>query len=666
MKYTSKKIFKLFEGWASKMEKSWERGENSLTFNHQNNQWSVSGESQSADTKENFIFNQINTLLKQAKAQGRDIDLSLSLKSLHLNSNKDEENAFKLLVYNLMLDGSNSRHLAQSLDNVYDFGQSVFHVKNIREDEATLNQILKIDCIKDVTQTFFDYGAPSPTFHDGKFCGIKRKISRKALMKKYKGTLKEAILKKDDNEIVDFWYKKKVPATYILLTTGEYKREDLINKQHDSVVEEAPIKGERTIIGYCRVLEDCERFLEKQDLDYEFLPMVLNNGGMPWIGQEINTYPFGYYLQDSQILLNYCGSTIADIMKTQTSDIWLFEEQHIQGDSKKKDNARDINKIDGGVEFSGDVSRIRRETATPIQGSLLGFFGQMQQTLKNLAGSYFDENGAKLKEMSGVALDKVFNRMDLAQNPVIIAHLHAINILGEVMRAMIPVYYTQNRTIEVTDELGVVKNIEINKEEAQPNGMIAVKNNIKNLSKNYTYKISVSPSRRLQKQNVLTELQTLYQAYPQAIPATIDIYTQNLDIQGAEIISRRLGANIPQSLLEYGNGTLTYPQYEQKMQAEQQQHMQQAAQMQQNSPQAQFMKAKTQGEQSRSQTAAYAAQTARFKEVSAAQSNHIDSVSNATKTQFENENTQKHNHLEMLKLQSSHLNNMIDKFDLGQ
>jgi hypothetical protein len=655
VKYTPEKIFKLYEGWKDYMDSSWERGKQNLSFVEASQQ-EAQQETQS-NSKEQFVFNISHKILKTAQANGKDIDLSLML-AAPSSDDKEEQQTFKLLIDQIMLNGKSLAALSACLDKVYAFGQGVFQIKNVRENEKTLNQVLQIENVEDVTQTFFDFKSLSPTFHDGNFCGRVYKMSRKKLVSIYKNLNKYKL--NDECEVVDFWFKERKQANFVALTSGQYKREDLVDEMRETILEEPPRKGWVTSISYVRAIKGYPNLLEKKTrLPFDMLPMVFNYGGSVWTGSQYETFPLGWNLRDTQILLNYSGSLLGDIMKSTQADKWLFNPEHVQS-KEAKESANEINAREGGLVFTGNLQTIRREPSQQLPPALGQLFTELQSMMQNIAGSYFDENSSKIKAMSGVALDKMFNRADLVQNPVIVAHLNTINVLGCILQSMIPVYYRENRTLSVKDEGGKLKKIEINAPEPQPGGAVIIKNNVKDLHNKYEYQVKAAPSMRLQKQNTQVELGALYKMYPPAIAQTVDIYANSLDIPNASTISRRLSANIPEALVGYGNGEITLQQLQQEVSQKQAQAQQQQAQAAATSPQGQYLTAKTQGEEARAQTAQFAAHTARIKEIETAKNAHIKSVSGAVKDEMDNHNARAQRELEYVKASLQHLNDVIE------
>jgi hypothetical protein len=465
----------------------------------------------------------------------------------------------------------------------------------------------------------------------------------------------------ENKEIIDFWFKERKQTNYIKLTTGEYKRQDLIDDARDAIeLGTPPRKGWFTSITFVRAMKDYPEFLEKQNYkQLDEFPLVFNYGGMIWDGSKYETFPLGFHLRDAQILLNYCGSVVGDIMKSAKADKWFFNPEHIESAAAKA-TVDEINERECGLLIDGDISTIRREVSKQLPPGLMQMFQMLPGLVQNLAGSYFDSNSSEIKAMSGVALDKMFNRVDLVQNPVIVAHLQTLNKIGEILKKMIPIYYTQNRMLAIRNVDGEITKIEINKPIPQPNGKTVVENPISQLRDNYDYRINASPALRLQKQNVKNELEEIYKLYPPAIPSTVDLYVKSLDIPNADVIARRLSVNIPKDLVEYGNGTINYDQYQEATQQQQAQAQQQQMEQMAEAPQTQLMQAKAHSEVSKAQTDQFNAETARMKEHAASSNEHIKNVSSAVNVQMENEMKRSQQELEVYKAHMQQTDDVIE------
>jgi hypothetical protein len=630
MKYTVQNIWKLYLDWRSKMNSSWERGKSNLKFiqcGEQNDEYSHG-------SLEKLTFNVLDKFLKIVQANGKNLDLSVSLKSINPITQNKEKKVFQSIFEHIMFSYDNSNAFRESLDDVYSFGQSVLYVKRVRENNDTLNEVLKIENIKDPTSVFFDCSAPSRSYHDGKFCGRVIKIKRENLIRQYK-KLKSLGLP-EYVTVIDFWYRTKKREKYVKLNTGEYKLERLIDPLRDVIVDKTKkVEGTTPNIGFMRVVKEIDYVLIKEELNSCMLPMVMNYGGFVKTSNFCyESFPFGYHLRDAQKLLNYTGSTAADILKSTTADKWLFSNENLASNDAHR-NAEEINEREGGFNFTGNIQTIRREQSQQLPPSIVSFFEQTRSILEDLVGSYFDNSRSHLKALSGVAINKMFDRMDLTQSNVIVAHLNTLNIVGEILKQHIACCYHQTRKIVVANSSGKEQTIIINEDVEQPNGKHVVKNPISDLLNSYNFQVNISPSRKMQSQNIVEELTALYKIDPRYAELTADIYVKHLNIPNADVISKRVAAQIPSELIDYSDGEINKEQYDRIVQ----QKMEEAKR---NDPKIMTDVAKMHIEQ-------YKAETARNKEQASAALNRVKVLTDTVNSQQKNENDKNYIELERVK-----------------
>lgn len=654
--YTSKQIFDLQAKWDARMQESYERGDDSAKFVIEGEQ--NLGYDTSAATREQFVFNLSKKFLRIAHANACNIDLSMSLVA-NQTVPMEEKRTFSNIVNQIMFSGESIRQAKEAIKKVYNYGYAVFHVKAVRESQNTLNKVLQIESVENVKSCFFDLKSRHKSFNDGNFCGRCENVSDKALLKYYGDKLEGVPLKKV-NKIADFWYRKTEKKTFVKLTTGVYKLKEDLDPLKDIPTKET-IQERVKYIAHKKVLEGYEVVLEEnKHMPVDVLPMTIDYGSIEWVDPEkgYQSFPFCHDFKDSQLLFNYAASTAADIMKQMTGDKWLFSNDHIQSEKALK-SAKEINEREGGLIFDGDIATIRRERGQEIPASLVQMLQESRAILQEIAGSYMESGSSQIKAVSGVSLDKLFERVDLVQNNVIVGHLDTINIVGNIVKNYIPVYYHENRQILIDCMDGQERVEEINKPAVHPNGMAYVENDIKDIAKNYRFKINAAPSKKLQSQNIKIELEEMYKINPKYMDMTIDIYAQNLDVPNADVLSRRFSTTIPPELIDFGSGDITKEQYNQIAQEKQQKAQQQQMLMMQNAPDSVLKKAKAQEAISSAQTKAFSAETDRLAEHAKAMNSHIDSVAKAANVNFKNKNEEAYIELEKAKSLISHIQSTI-------
>ena len=663
MKFTPENIFKLYYAYVDYMDDSHSMGEEMVTFISKSSQYDEDQTIRVGPFKDKLTFNFILKGLQEFKAKAQDLEVALALVNLQ-NCDQKESKVYKKIFEQIMLNDDNLKAFRDSLNKALDFGHSIYHIHGERENEKTLNEVLRIENLEDPRDAFFSIHTKMPDFSDSSFCGRVYHMMPSKLISIYP-KLKNVGLKSPAT-VIDFWYKYQKKVKYIRLDSGEYKREDLIDPLRDrlSVVSDTKMDF-MTTIRYRRCIKDYPDFLEKQnDIDSQFLPLVFNACNAIWDAKEKKFfyYPFGWYLKDPQKLINYTGSYLANVAKNVTPDKWFVPYENV--DENTKSDLENINMIEGSITVPFP-EKIIRHPPQELPAQVVNLFLQAPNILQNLLGSYFDNNGAQIKAVSGVALDKLFDRLDLIQNTTIIKHLESINRVGKVMQKMIPLYYYQERVIGIECEGGQIEFEVINKKEKQPNGMMMIVNDISRITNNIFYKVIIRPSRRLQNQNSQMQLENIYKIMPEAAQNTIDLYANTLELSNKDVLSKRLAANIPLALIEYSKGDINYQQYQQQIAQAQQQQVQQQQQAQQNNPEAQYMQAKAQGEQAKAQTAQFNAETARQKMMNETQTDYLKLHTDAMKYGMENVNTQHEQKLEFYRSMMAHLKDLY-QLELNQ
>lgn len=634
--YSAKHIVKLAQEYQDCNQASFDRGIDAIDFVQNNNQWDPKVvRLRNEKRSETLTFNMLKNVVDSNKAKAKNIDLSINLNPLTDSYDIEESKAFKLILKQIMFNQQNEHVLNSFNEKAYDFGSSVMFVNVVRENDLSLNNIIKLEMLKDPRNAFFDPLAPSPTRHDGGYCGIRQDISRDVILKAYP-RWKSAGWLGDSAVVIDFWYKKLVQADFVLLESGEYKRSDLLVVT-DVLAESGEIKkADTTKVFYKRIIEGRDIPLESElPWPGKDLPLIFHYGFTSWTDSGYQTYPLTYYLQDAQMLLNYSGSQLATQVKNITADKWFFNKSHVQSD-KAQDYARNINTKDGGFIFDDDPGTIRRENTLNMSPVLLEFFQQTKSNIKDINGAFFSQQN-EIKAASGVALDKMFNRMDILQNNVIQAYIHCVDVAGHIIQGMIPDVYTETRTLLVEKNNGVVERIQINAK--KPTGTIV--NNVKDINTKFHYSLSAGVSSELQKQNSLSAFNDLYSKAPQAIPLTIDLYVKAMDIPGSEELSRRFAGVVDPELIKYSQGEISEDEYMMDKKKESDQQSQWQSQI--SKAQMDLAQAKVKTEEATSQAMQYEVETKRMKAL------------------LEAEKAKSTIELDKQKMHSSNINEMLDR-----
>lgn len=672
MKYAD--IKKCQERWKHAFSDSNERGRECIAFAEQGKQWEDDViENRRSDNKETLVFNLCWKHLRKTQAKGKDVDVTLELSAVSDASqqNVEESQVMQLVVNNAMLNTQHRQTFKGSLAKVYQFGYSVMVSSYKMESRKKLNRVPYVYFLDDPSQAFFDLGSVHPNKIDGNYCGIYRSLKKEDVLSRYPSLNNSTYVKDSDNIVIDCWYRKWKKANYKLLVTGEYKREDLITPDDELQTqagledlikdggEEKKLEVKENIsdIYFVRYLND-KKIVTDELWPTEDLPMVYEPGSSIWTPDGQQSYPFVYHMMGAQILHNFAGSQAATLLKQATSDKWLAKPGHVQSPRAKR-SAREINKKGGTFVFDEIASgeHPQRQMPAEVPMSLANFFSVFKQEIDEIAGAFVGDNDDTIKQISGVALDKLYDNIDILQNNVIDAHIQAIDIVGQLIRQMIPKLYTENRTLILRQSDGSSKAVEINK--LLSTGDIA--NNVRDINDNYFYELKAGPSTALQKKQEQQLLESIYSFLPDAIARTADIFIRNSDVENSDVIARRLIGMCPPIIVQYSKGEVS----EDEVFAWLQQQQQQQAQSQQNTPQLQLMNKKIQNEKESVQTKQYEAETKRSEAVSNAQIEMAKLQAELQKAQMQADSDSKDRSIELIKESIARENAIIDSSRRG-
>lgn len=622
-----KTVEQQYQSWDSAYSENNDRGKTCILFALAGDQWDSKVESnREKDDKESLTFNHCLKHLKRTKAQGREIEFSLDLSPTTqcYQDNVEETNTFRLLLNSIILNTQMLDKFALALDKCVEYGYSFLEVNFCRENDQTLNYIPTVLEHQDPSVAFWDKNATHPTKIDGRFCGIRKKASKEetlSLLKKIGLLDKEKepnyVLGKD-NVIIDYWYRDYIEKNFIRLKTGVFKREDLLTRDDlQNIATKDDVanaddktlvkKGEVCCIYYTRFCNN-KQIIKPKLFPTDDLPLVKHPALTVWAPEfgEM-TFPLIYHWMGAQKLHNYINSQIATMAKRMTGDKYFFGPEHIETQSQIE-QAREINKRDGGFVLGGNVQTIRREMPSEIPLSIINVAQSSKEEIDEMSGVLTDSQTTDQTVLSGVALDKITHNMGIVNTDVMASHELFVKTIGRLVRQMIPRICSEERTLIVKRKDGSGEAIVIN----QDLGTGTIQNNIKDINDNFDYEIIAGPSSSMQKENTVRYLNQYYAINPNAAMLTGDIYMRNIDSPDSPELERRLGADIDPTLVKYSQGGISYEEYMQQKQKAQQAQQQQQAQMMMANPQFQSMMKMAIAEENKSKTQQFDAETKRI------------------------------------------------------
>ncbi len=223
-------VKKQYQAWTSQYEQNNMRGGEVIRFAQAGEQWKSDVYSMRADqNKETLTFNACAKHVRKMKSETKQIEFTLNLAPVNTEfQDVEETKAFRLVMSDILLSQDAIRKYAAVLDKCMDYGYSFAELNYKYEDTKTLCTTPEIIVHPNPGVAFWDKTALSPFKTDGRFCGIRKIVTKNEISVKDPKILKRLDIKERDNEIIDYWWREHDDVNYIKMTTGIYKREDLI------------------------------------------------------------------------------------------------------------------------------------------------------------------------------------------------------------------------------------------------------------------------------------------------------------------------------------------------------------------------------------------------------------------------------------------------------
>lgn len=664
-KISIKKINEQARLWESSFCSNNDRGRRFVRFAVAGDQWDANvPEKRAIANKESLTFNLCLKHLKMAKAQSKEIEYTVDISPMNdmAQENVEESSAFMMLIQSIVLSNNMLNTFSSCFDRCLEFGYSFVEINYERENFETLNCVPVVRLHKDQSIAFWDKNCVHPQKIDGRYCGLKRRVSKSEVMTKYKKLRDKIKLDDTNNVMIDYWYRDYFDVPFVLLKSGVYKRKDFLSDDdmNNLMAEEdkremedgkkIPLERMAPVckIYFCRYLNDIP--LEgPKEFPTDDLPLAFNDALTYWHPDEGEfTMPLAYPLEGAQKLHNYANSQLATQAKNCSSDKWIFGHEHVSTQTEIE-SAQKINTYEGGLIFGGNTQTIRREKGSDLSPSMVQFSQFIKSEIDEIGGSMGNVANPQQTVLSGEAMDKITKNMNAINMDLIAKQSVFVNTCGRLIKQMIPKIITEERTILIKKQDGSGQALTVN--QALPTGEI--KNNIKDINNNYYYEIKSGPSSTMEKENTVKYLAEMYSIDPNLLKTTGDIYVRCLQTPYAGEIERRLSATMDVNLIKFSQGEITFDEYnklEQQQQQQQfQQQLQQAAQMNKVNPQASAANTMAAAEHKKANATLMNAQTQYHKMLNEAIGNNEKLKLQYAEAMIKNQGQQGDHYLEMVR-----------------
>ena len=453
-------------------------------------------------------------------------------------------------------------------------------------------QDLKVEALTDFTCITWDHLMNDPTGRDARYCFVEDNMSLKEFKKRWPwaqtGDFGASLAPSntvigpqwwaiDTCKVVSYWCMKFDERTVAQLNDGTTC--DVTDKDPSEYlpnIAQHPRTGEPYIRTARRPYAEMYLCTSNSILEGPYRLYTYRVPVFRVPGWEINVagskQVFGIvrFLKDPQRLNNYWLSTVAEKLMQAPKAKWIATKSAVQGFEEKWRNSH---LSDDPLLVWNDKETDKQPVPVPpvqMEPALIQAAGMAAQDMRDISNIHEASLGITSNEVSGKAITA---RQRVGELGTVIYHDNlnmAIEECGRVLNDLIPRYYDTVRTVKILGEDGKADIVQINNPD-DPDCHIT--------DGKYSVTVVTGPSYATKRIEAVETLQAFVNAAPDAMAPALDIIVDNLDIPGAEQLSKRLKANLPPNLRDPEEMT---PQEKEQAAAAQQEAAEQADLAKQN------------------------------------------------------------------------------------
>ena len=445
---------------------------------------------------------------------------------------------------------------ASSADDVYDYAvecavRSSFgfvRVDHEYEDENNNIQRIVLRRVINPLTCFIDKDSINPDGSDAKYAFVEETISKHQFEKKYSDFVPTDFAAQTGNNksetvrLCEYFCKKEIKKIQFMVPeTGQ-----IIETDYDEtlpLIEGAQIVKQTVIERYLLSGNDV---LEKTIFPGNHIPII------PVIGEEFYVNGERKYLslirrsKDAQRMINYWNTLQTEILQKQpTAPIMAAEGQLDQYRTLWANPSKAIYLPYSTTDSSGNQVPPPQRLEPPqiSQGALTASLAAVD-SLKATLGMYSASFGQSGNEISGVAINQRRSEGDTSTFHFADNLNKSLAQVGRVMLGMIPIIYDTPRLITIIND-------EDESELVGVNGEIAPEQKaLFNITRGkYNVKIVTGQAYSTRREEAAELFQNIITTQPQLMQIMGDLYFKYLDIEGADVMAKRMRKTIDPNLL---------------------------------------------------------------------------------------------------------------------
>lgn len=518
-----------------------------------------------------LTINRLPAFIRQVTNDARQN--SPSIKCHPVGDGADEEVAEVLngLIRNIEYTSNADVAYDTALDHAVTAGFGYFRIVTEYADDDAFDQDIKIERIANPLTVYGDPYSTSADSADWDEAFITDLITRSDFKKRYpkaqetefKADQKDRDIHWFDDErirIAEYWRRKEVPATLLLLTDGstmfepEYLRaKELLDIQGITIKATRQTKTKK-VTQY--IISGAE-VIETNPWAGKYIPIVPVYGDEVDVEGERHFISLVRFAKDSARMMNFWRTASTELVALAPKTPFIGAAGSFVTDAEKWATAN--TQTHAYIEYdpvpNGSPPQ-RQQFAGPPAGALQEALNASDD-MKSIMGIFDASLGARSNETSGRAILARQREGDTSTFNFIDNLSRAIRHAGRIIVDLIPKVYSTQRIIRVIKEDGTNESVPINQPFQAPppkaeDAAEEAREQMQGITKLYdltTGKYDVTceagPSFTTKREESANQMMEFVQAFPQSAQFIGDLIAKNLDWPGADDIAKRLKLMLP-------------------------------------------------------------------------------------------------------------------------
>lgn len=532
------------------------------------------------DNRPCLTINRLPQFVRQVTNEQRQNRPAIKVNPVDDNADVETAKILQGLIRHIEYDSNAEIAYDTASDYQCRIGFGYFRIITDYCDPMSFDQDIKIKRIKNPFTVYLDPGSSEPDGSDGNWGFIFDELSKDKYIAQYPdselsqmedwkslgdGTANWVTL--DGCIVAEYFEKVFKPITVCLMNDGSTVKKDELPKELPQGIQivDQRVSLEASVVW--RKINGIE-VLEETEWPGAYIPIVPVFGDEIIIEGERTLEGVIRHAKDSQRMYNYWATAETETIALAPKAPFIGAEGQFKGHEDKWKTANIKNHpyleyVPKALNGSPMPAPQRQTYEPPVQ-AITGARMQSAEDLKATTGIYDASLGNRSNESSGRAIEGRVKQAENSNFHLIDNFTRSLRHAGRIILEAIPKVYNAPRVVRIVHEDGEQEQVVINQMFQKGNKSIQY-----DLSAGkYDVTVSTGPSYQTKRQEAVSSMMSLVQAYPQMVQICGDIMVKEMDWNGAQEIAERLKKMLPPQLQDPKDGQDPIPPQAQQQMAQ--------------------------------------------------------------------------------------------------